>query len=418
MHPRRGSSICDATKLNASSDESLYLQVAKELSANLRNEALWTKAYALENGDEGATKAHYIRLRVEQLARHPSHHSASAKSVDAPATSCDAAPRPHEDLPIDQPDPLAMYKALIGTKNQAYYVSHFSRFAGSRATSSWNWAAFIFFAAWALYRRLYGLSAMLLLVGIITVSLDKVAQDSLLSYSLFIALQIIFGAYANWLYFRKCGNEIALAKRIFGDKPAALPYLQKRGGVHPYVIYVGTAIPVLGILLAIMIPAMVGMKTNAAGQQRGVNPTLAAPSSPTALPAEDPKTPSFLANSNDITDVQPHVIPKPAHNLSAAPLILQEYRYGLGQWECVSRRGQYVLRRFNLSLHDDGTMIVSNDEGHEEGRFDWIGGDLGTRAIRLKYEERQKVVEFDVQSVSASRLVLTGTNGFIAECQR
>lgn len=52
-----------------SSDDSLYLAVAKELKANIRDEALWTKAFALENGDETRTKACYIRLRVEKMQR-------------------------------------------------------------------------------------------------------------------------------------------------------------------------------------------------------------------------------------------------------------------------------------------------------------------------------------------------------------
>jgi hypothetical protein len=50
-----------------SADEKYFGIVSKELSIGRRDEALWTKAFALENGQESAAKARYIRMRVEQL---------------------------------------------------------------------------------------------------------------------------------------------------------------------------------------------------------------------------------------------------------------------------------------------------------------------------------------------------------------
>lgn len=50
------------------SDDDIYEQVAEELSANDIKRGLWTKAYALANGDEKATKAQYIKLRFDQIA--------------------------------------------------------------------------------------------------------------------------------------------------------------------------------------------------------------------------------------------------------------------------------------------------------------------------------------------------------------
>lgn len=48
-------------------DNELFSQVAKEIAAGIHDEGLWLKAFALENGDEAKSKAHYVRLRVEQL---------------------------------------------------------------------------------------------------------------------------------------------------------------------------------------------------------------------------------------------------------------------------------------------------------------------------------------------------------------
>jgi hypothetical protein len=50
-------------------NDEIFAMVARELAAGRRDEALWTKAFALQNGNESATKAHYIRLRAEQISR-------------------------------------------------------------------------------------------------------------------------------------------------------------------------------------------------------------------------------------------------------------------------------------------------------------------------------------------------------------
>ena len=58
-----------SNELSEVSDEAFAI-VAKELATGGTDEALWTKAFALQNGNEAATKAHYIRLRVEQITRN------------------------------------------------------------------------------------------------------------------------------------------------------------------------------------------------------------------------------------------------------------------------------------------------------------------------------------------------------------
>ena len=48
-------------------DNSIFAQIAKELAAGIKDDALWLKAFSSENGDEAKSKAHYVRLRAEQL---------------------------------------------------------------------------------------------------------------------------------------------------------------------------------------------------------------------------------------------------------------------------------------------------------------------------------------------------------------
>ena len=60
-----------ANKMNELTEinDEIFAMVARELAGDKRDEALWTKAFAMQNGDEAATKAHYIRLRAEQISR-------------------------------------------------------------------------------------------------------------------------------------------------------------------------------------------------------------------------------------------------------------------------------------------------------------------------------------------------------------
>lgn len=50
-------------------DLARYKQAAEEIETGNRDDALWYKAFADKGGEENATKAAYIRLRVEQLRR-------------------------------------------------------------------------------------------------------------------------------------------------------------------------------------------------------------------------------------------------------------------------------------------------------------------------------------------------------------
>ncbi len=66
----------------SNTDEDQYFsQVAKEMVSGQRDEGLWAKAYALQDGDDKKTKAHYIRLRVKQLINKPISHEPLHKNL-------------------------------------------------------------------------------------------------------------------------------------------------------------------------------------------------------------------------------------------------------------------------------------------------------------------------------------------------
>lgn len=66
-------------------DLARYKQAAEEIESNHRDDSLWYKAFAEGGGDDKATKATYIRLRVEQLRRAAVTTSAAVKVTSAHA---------------------------------------------------------------------------------------------------------------------------------------------------------------------------------------------------------------------------------------------------------------------------------------------------------------------------------------------
>lgn len=47
-------------------ENALYDEIARELDTNSKNRSIWTKAFAIADGDENKAKANYIKLRVQQ----------------------------------------------------------------------------------------------------------------------------------------------------------------------------------------------------------------------------------------------------------------------------------------------------------------------------------------------------------------
>jgi ATP-dependent protease ClpP protease subunit len=75
-----------------SPDDQIFLDVAKELQAGTIDQALWTKAFAIENGDENRTRAHYIRLRVTSIVESKKTNHESLKNN----INNNISPSPHQ----------------------------------------------------------------------------------------------------------------------------------------------------------------------------------------------------------------------------------------------------------------------------------------------------------------------------------
>jgi type IV pilus assembly protein PilA len=152
----------------------------------------------------------------------------------------------------------ALYAALIGEKRRDYYLKRFESFddRGGGFIPSWNWAAFIFSGLWPLYRKMYAVFFVIFgisIVGEIIYATEPAGAP--LFYLIFLVLWFGIGIYGNALYYRHTKRKIAEARTTQPDAEKLLSYMQSKGGVHVWIIWVFLSIPIVGILAAIGIPA-------------------------------------------------------------------------------------------------------------------------------------------------------------------
>lgn len=166
-------------------------------------------------------------------------------------------------------DQEEFYKAVIGPKNQDYYLRRFQQFdQAGKSGVTWHWPAFFITFYWLLYRKmwLYALLIFLIpiVVGVFIGVLEAIYKDSGtliigLGYLAFwFAFVFLPPMYANALYYRQCKKKIAEVQASSSDVQRQLGELAGRGGTSNaalIVILILVFISVIGMLAAIAIPA-------------------------------------------------------------------------------------------------------------------------------------------------------------------
>lgn len=161
------------------------------------------------------------------------------------------------------------YKAILGPKNQDYYLRQFAKFdSDGKAGATWHWPAFLVTFYWFLYRKMwlhalvyFFLPYLLMIVlGIVGAAAGQSAGPLIgLGYLLYVAAIFIgMPMYANALYYKQCNKRIAEVRESSNEEQRQLGELAGRGGtsnVAIIIVFVLTFIFVIGILAAIAIPA-------------------------------------------------------------------------------------------------------------------------------------------------------------------
>jgi Tfp pilus assembly protein PilE len=169
------------------------------------------------------------------------------------------------------------YKAIIGPKNQDYYLRHFFRFdIDGKISATWHWPSFLATFYWLIYRKMW-LNALiyfflpylfLMLFGIVGVvtggSADMLIGMGYILY--FVAIYILLPMYANALYYKQCKKTIAAVQATTQGTQRQLGELSGKGGTSNIVIIfilIITFVALIGILAAIAIPAYQDYTTKA-----------------------------------------------------------------------------------------------------------------------------------------------------------
>lgn len=115
-----------------------------------------------------------------------------------------------------------LYKAVIGPKNQDYYLRRFAKFdAAGKTSPTWHWPAFFSTLNWLIFRKMWGLAlwfASLTIIvalavfgiGKLTLNYSSTTQASLIVLFL-LAVFVLPALYANAAYYRFCEKKITQA---------------------------------------------------------------------------------------------------------------------------------------------------------------------------------------------------------------
>lgn len=147
-----------------------------------------------------------------------------------------------------------LYATILGEKNRTYYQTKFDKFdkKGGEQIASWNWAALFLTGFWALYRKMYGYFFLFWGVAIISNMLDKSGAVGLSAAVLGVPT-LWFAIYSNSLYHKQILKKIEKAKNSFADEDKLTEHLERKGGVHTWLIWV-----FIGLIAAILIPMIAG----------------------------------------------------------------------------------------------------------------------------------------------------------------
>lgn len=170
-----------------------------------------------------------------------------------------------------------LYKVYLGEKNQGYYLEKFALFdsQGDGMHISWNWPAFLTLLfsipLWALYRKIYGWFFSLFILFVILYTLANSIPVAVMLIA--VTTSILFGMYANVLYYRMVKATISNVLQVARDDKELIDLLRKKGGIHSWIIWlIGVwAVFVIAILVAVAIPAYQAYQKHEAATNLGTD---------------------------------------------------------------------------------------------------------------------------------------------------
>jgi len=151
----------------------------------------------------------------------------------APDTVAEAAAHPERALKV-----VDLYKSVIGSRHQAYYLKQFARQEGGPGWRlSWHWPAFFSALNWFIFRKMWawaGRYAALIAVLALAIwqgagpaGLDRVETLALAAVA-WLGVSVLSGLLANALYYRHCMDLIHRVLVNGVDREAAADVLAEQ----------------------------------------------------------------------------------------------------------------------------------------------------------------------------------------------
>ena len=101
--------------------------------------------------------------------------------------------------------------AFVGEKKSSYYIDYFNRYKTNTNFISWNWSSFFFGAYWLLYRKLFLIFFLVILITVSSITLLGPFANLTT-----IILSLVFGMFGNNIYIRFVEHKI-LSLRNFSS---------------------------------------------------------------------------------------------------------------------------------------------------------------------------------------------------------
>lgn len=119
---------------------------------------------------------------------------------------------------------------------------------------TWNWSAFFFGGAWALYRKLYLVALAHLLI--ITFA-SMFARIGVVPFVMVVSTSLALALFADRIDRARVVRLVSESSALSPDEAARVEYLRRRGGVNRWVIWAGGGIVLLGLVATAVVPRLV-----------------------------------------------------------------------------------------------------------------------------------------------------------------
>lgn len=234
------------------------------------------------------------------LVETPAPAPAATPFRPAPAAVTAAPTTEHSPLSLD-----VMYRAVIGPKNQDFYLKCFARRDAGGSFVAWHWPAFFWIFGWGLYRKLWGYAFGGALLGcVVSAAISAIfyafasrpgPTDQSLPYLLAVVLGgTVPALFAIGFYHRKVRALIGHTVHLV-DSRERLRELIRLGGTSAWWIVV-PALYATGIVAAIALPAYDDYVKRTKAAAVSAAPALASKPDTGFDPARSvPLTPELLA---------------------------------------------------------------------------------------------------------------------------